>query len=221
MVEGTARITIKAIPVPKIILPANNTTLKLIQKLTITGIADPTTTVNITFDSSIIARGVKVGNNGKWTYEYQNFMLPGNHKIVAIAVKDRIESKPSNVTTVKIDPTAVSVFGKFVPVYLVIVPLLITIVFLLLLIIWILIYSRNRYHQMRETAIAANRHTGAAVGFRLHKMRDRIRKYVKSIGQPNAKTKHETLLAEKDIEAEMLSTEKTIGKEIEKHNEEL
>ena len=141
LVTGSVKITIKEIPIPKITSPKNHDILKLAESLKISGTANKDTVVDLYFDGVNIARSIKVDSKGNWNYTYQKLIFPGSHKIDAVAIKDGIESKPSNVVNIKIDPTAVSLLGIVVPTWFVFIGLLFVIGFLIFIAIWLYEYG--------------------------------------------------------------------------------
>ncbi len=151
--ETTAAITIKDISSPTITDPPTDTTLKLIEKIDISGTADPSTTIDLFIDDKPVAQAIKVSANGKWSYTYQSVLFSGSHKLHAIAVKDGIKSQASNVVAIKIDPTAISLFGHTISIYIIIALLLGIIAILVAIIIWLLAQLRRR-HYRRQTKSA-------------------------------------------------------------------
>jgi len=146
MFEGKVTIRVKEVPIPKITKPQINSTLKLIQTLDIAGTADSTVKIDLYIDGVNIARGLPVKDDGTWSMTYNGFITPGKHKITAIAVRDGIESKASDIVGINIDPSAVSIFGKLVPSYIIFVILLVIVGLLTLLIIWLFVFiNRNKY----------------------------------------------------------------------------
>jgi hypothetical protein len=151
--ETTAAITIKDISSPTITDPPTDTTLKLIEKIDISGTADPSTTIDLFIDDKPVAQAIKVSANGKWSYTYQSVLFSGSHKLHAIAVKDGIKSQASNVVAIKIDPTAISLFGHTISIYI-IIALLLGIIAILVAIIICLIAKLRRRHYRRQTKSA-------------------------------------------------------------------
>jgi hypothetical protein len=217
MLEGSAKIKIKDIQIPKINKPGNNSVFKLAQELEIEGIADPSTTVDVYFDGVNIARSVKVDDKGVWHYDYQSFIMPGKHKIFAIAVKDGIESKLSAETSLRIDPSAINVLGVLVPSYLAFIFLLVIIVALVLVCGWLFFFTRRKYHQIREKIRTRNKETRAAVEKSFDKVEGKLRSEVQDTYEDNRpKTPKEEHALEGKIENDLSVVEKDIEDTIEK-----
>lgn len=150
MAEGQAKIYIKQIAVPTITKPQNHAIINLVENLNVTGKANKDTTVDLYFDGVNIARSIKVGSNGEWQFNYQKLIFPGSHKIVAIAVKDGIQSQPSKAISIRIDATAISLFGVIIPSWIVMVMLLFIIGILIFLCILLYEFGKNRYNALLE-----------------------------------------------------------------------
>jgi hypothetical protein len=221
MVEGSAKIKIKNIPTPKITSPANNTTLKLIQKLDISGTADVSTKVDLYFDGVNIARALSVNDTGSWNFTYKNFIMPGKHEIMAIAVKDGIESIPSSKVILRIDPSAVNIFGTIVPIYLVLGFLLVIIAILLLLLIWFFVFVKRKYDTVRERLRKRNQETELTVHNKFDEMEDHIRKDIQKTYEAKVKTPREEHNLEEQIESEIATSEKAVEETIEKEIKDL
>lgn len=222
MVEAATKITIKNIPAPKITSPKNGTTLKLIQKLQITGTADPSTTIELIIDRATVARGIKVSSSGHWSYTYTTVLMPGSHDLAARAVKDGIESQSTSKTTIRIDPSAVSLFGVTFPMFVVITMLILVIAALIFLAAWAFLTAKKKYDKMKERLIKKNRQTEKMVADKLNGMQDDIRQDMQAMyiaGQKTAKDKRRFL--EDKIEKKITSTKEIVEKEINEETEEL
>jgi len=217
MIEGLVKIKIKEIPRPKITAPRNNSTLKLAQKLEIKGKADPKTVVDIYFDGVNIARGVKVNSNGDWSFVYENFIMPGKHKIFAVAIKDGIESKPSDKIGIRIDPSAISIFGIIIPSTIAFIILLIIIAILLALVIWLFFFGKRKYDRIRDKIRKRNQEAQKRVEKSFNEVEKRIGRDVQATFETDkttSKIEHELeRKVEKDIEKTQESVEKAIEDE--------
>lgn len=217
MIEGSAKINIQEITVPRITKPGNNGIFKLAQQLNIEGSADASTLVDVYFDGVNIARSVKVDEGGIWRYQYQSFIMPGKHKITAVAVKDGIESKLSNEINIRIDPSAVNIFGILVPSYLVFIVLIAIIGILGFLVFWLFFVTRRKYHDIREKFRARNRETRVAVDKRFDEMEKKVREEVNTAYESSeAKSPKDEHQLEGKIEHDLVSTEEKVDETIDK-----
>jgi hypothetical protein len=144
--EGSVKVRVKEIAKPKITEPKNHATLKMVEQLTVSGKAEKGTVINLYFDGiKINDKPITVDSDGKWSYKYEHFILPGKHKVVAVALKDGIESKPSDTVNINVDPSAVSIFGFIIPSYFIFLLLLIIIGLLILLLGYVYIRLKHRF----------------------------------------------------------------------------
>ncbi len=216
MTEAAAGITIKNIPAPKITSPKNHATLKLIQKLQLSGTAAPATTVDLYVDGVSVARGIKVSSSGQWSYTDTAILLPGSHTLTAKAVKDGIESQPSAKTTIRIDPSAVSLFGITFPIYFVIVGLLAVIAALVMLAVWAYVTIRKNYRQMRDRQVKKNQQTEKAVAGKITSLQHDIHQDMQAIYGAKLKTPKDKHRLQDEIESKISTTRDVVKKEIEK-----
>lgn len=221
MMEGTAKIKIKQIPIPKITLPANGAILKLTEQLNIKGTADAYTKVDVYFDGVNIARELAVSDDGTWNFEYKHFIMPGKHTIFAVAVKDGIESESSAKVNIRIDASAISILGVIFPTYVVFIVLLVIIVILGAIIIWFFLVVKRKYDKIRERYREKNRLTKLAVDKNLAQLDDQIRHEVQTAYEGKIKTPKEEHQLEGKIEGDVQSATKTVDDVIEKEIKDL
>lgn len=222
MVENTAKIKIKDIQIPKITKPSSGSIFKLAQALNIAGTADASTLIDVYFDGVNIARSLKVGENGTWQYQYQNFIMPGKHKIIAVAVKDGIESKPSQEIGIRVDPSAISIFGVLIPSYIAFAVLIAIIVALALVVGWLFFFTKRKYDQIREKIRARNKETKAAVEKRFDKVEDKLRGEVQDTYEDDKpKTPKEEHSLEDKLDKDLSGAEADIKDAIEKEFKDL
>ena len=164
MIENKVSIRIKDVPIPKITKPRQNATFKLIQSLDIAGTGDSSTKIDLYIDGVNIAKGLTVKDDGTWSMTYKSLIMPGKHKITAVAIRDGIESKTSDSVTVQIDPSAISIFGMLVPSILVFIILLTIIGLLVLLVIWMFIFIQRHKSSFRGKSKKDKLETEAEVG---------------------------------------------------------
>ena len=148
--EASTKIKIKEVQTPKITTPRNYQTFNLAQKLKIEGTASSGTVINIYLDGKIIAHGIKVGSDGRWGFDYRNFIIPGKHQIYAVAVRDGIESKPSDKINITIDPSAISIIGITLPSWIVFVILTLLVLILSLVVIWLFIWRKRKHKKDKD-----------------------------------------------------------------------
>lgn len=211
VLEGEAKIKIKDIPIPKITQPTAGAIYKLAQQLDISGTANPGTAVDIFFDGVSIAKTVKVNDDGTWKYIYQSFIMPGKHQIIAVAVKDGIQSKPSTTISFRIDPSAINVFGVIIPTYVIFIALIVVIMLLVVVILWLFFFVKRKYDSLREKL----KKRRAEVEEKVHKDFDDIERKIRKDVQVtyegvSSKTPKEEHQLEDKIDKELESTEREV-----------
>ncbi len=146
MTEGKYNLYIKEVPKPVVTSPADGAMIKIGEKVTISGTGASGTLINIYFDGlKINKEEIKVDENGRWSFTYDALILPGKHNIVVVAVRDGIESQQSDQVNLRVDPSAVDVFGFIIPSYFVFIGLIFISLILLSLLILTYIYLRRKF----------------------------------------------------------------------------
>lgn len=217
VLEGKISVRIKEVPVPKITKPQSNTTFKLIQSLDIAGTADSTTKIDVYLDGVNIAKGINVSDDGSWSMTYKNILMPGKHKITAVAVRDGIDSNTSEAVTIETDPSAISIFGVMVPSLVVILILLAVIVLLVLLAIWLIVFVKRNKDKIRSTFSRNKVQTETEVSQKFSDMEEKLETEIKKTlkGKKSLTASDKKKLEEK-LKADLKSTEQAIVETIEK-----
>jgi hypothetical protein len=219
MTEGTVKIKIADIPIPKITSPKNNVTLKLAEQLEISGTADPSTKVNIYLDGVKIATDQAVGEDGKWNFTYKNLLMPGKHELFAIAVKDGIESKYSEKVNIRIDAAAVSLFGIIIPSYIIVALVIIIIVIMGFIIFWLFFFVKRRYDKIKEKIRQRNKEAKTAIDKKLVEMQGKLDKDIEvGFDKKNINEEHHL---EESVNHDVELTEKEIDEELNKEVKDL
>jgi len=222
--EGIVKIKIRDIPVPTITKPKKNETFKLAQHLNIQGRADKNTVVDLYLDGVNIARAIKVGENGKWSFSYNSFIMPGKHQIFAIAIKDGIESKTSDKINIRIDPSAISIFGVIVPSWVVFALLIVIITILFFMVLWLFIFGKRKYDNIRKKIRERNDETQKSVEKEFFNMEKKLRGDVQTVidkessGEKAHRIEQEI---EGRVEKDVEKTEKVIEEDIKKEIKDL
>lgn len=141
MAESEVRVTIPEVGEVKITFPETGDHFGVFNSIKVTGTAPINTVVDLYLDGENISRGIKVDDKGNWEYVYEKFIGPGKHNFVAIALRDNIESKPSNTVDVQID------LVKGIPNWII---YLLLIILILIPLIWLLIILWKRRRKKKD-----------------------------------------------------------------------
>jgi uncharacterized protein YneF (UPF0154 family) len=217
MIENKATIRIKDVPVPKITTPKPNAIFKLIQSLDISGTADSTTVIDLYIDDVNIAKSIPVNDDGTWSTTYKNLIMPGKHKITAVAVRDGIESNSSDVVNVKIDPSAVSIFGILIPSFVIFIVLLTIIGLLIGLVVRLFIIVKrikdSLHGKPKEDNMATDQESSEEISGMGRRLQEDIQDIYKDKKLLTSKEKHNL---EDKIKNDLKTVEKDIIDTIEK-----
>lgn len=121
--DGSAKVRIKEIPTPSLTAPFGGF-LKFLEKLQVTGTGPADGVVAVFLNDKVIGQEIPVGKDGKWSFSYDQTLMPDKYRLYAVVTQDGIESRASNEVDFTVDASALSIGPATLPAGFVIILLL-------------------------------------------------------------------------------------------------